>query len=218
MTTAMVTKPRPRSELNKSKTEVVTVDNELEGLTTEQLYEAFDVARVVTCKQIQRMASIVRLLEERGEDLSEIKQASLQSYRLIGQGQLLPEVFQLYCGSPLLFNRIRTYPLSEQRKLASDAPMRILSADNPAEDCRIVKPSVMTRDEVHQAFAENHIRTDGEQRSWLERLVSRVKRKTKERPDIILEKKKRGITVSAGGQSVFISSTDMHNYLMELGK
>lgn len=167
-------------------TELTTVDAELErlgGLTTDELRGELAGQLRLTASHLVRLAAIVRLLEDRGEDLSDLRIGLLQYLRRIAHGQVVPEVVVRFAEYPSLIQRISGMPLPDQIRLASGDPVRLMDASG---EHRLMDPLAMTRDQVAQAFARDHIRDDAEQIALITGRVARPGREPRRgqcRPD-----------------------------------
>jgi len=182
--------------------------------TTDELVAALKDAMGVTVKSLCRVAVLVRLLKERGYDLSELRIGMVAWLEKIAYGQVLPEIVQRYHGSSLIMRKLAGLPLDEQRRVASDEPLQVLTFDESGRPThRLVAPSKMTPAEAHQVFAADHIRDLGEQRSYLE---SRKPRTARRRSGVFVDMKRRGLVVRAGGEEVFLSAEDLSQYLTRL--
>jgi hypothetical protein len=142
------------------------VCQELEGKQTQDLKRELLKAIDITVSMLIKAAAIVRVLEERGEDLSEFKFGLMSHLRRIAYGQLLPEVVAKCLGhSSLRF--IAGLPIPDQRRCISDHGVEIgVLRDGVVE--RLTKPLLsLDPPELKQVFALDHIRTPDEQVAWL---------------------------------------------------
>lgn len=184
---------------------------ELSGKSTDELLVELAKCVEVTAMQIQHMANIVRELEQRGENLDNIRLGILTYLRLIAYGQMLPEVLATYQGSPALLKRISTLPLPDQRLLLDHPEVIVVSPDDPVDHRRVPITS-LGRKEIWQVFGDGKIRDAGQQRSYLRDHVPRKMTRKTEESGIQLDAKRGGIVVN--GQ--FISSKQMLLYLTQL--
>lgn len=118
-----------------------------------------------TASHLLRLAAIIRVLEERGENLSDLKIGMVRHLRRIAYGQILPEVVVRFGSSTMLIDKIGSLPLPDQRRIASGEPIKLLVGRG---DHRMVDPLNMTQDQVRQAFGKDHIRDDAEQAAFLD--------------------------------------------------
>ena len=154
---------------------------ELAGLSTDQL--KVELARVlrITAESLVRLALVVKTLEDRGEDLSDIRVGLLPYLRLIAAGQLLPEVVVRFAGAPALIRVIGALPVQDQRRLAAGEPIPLyLRRGDGTVEHRLADPLAMTRDQVQQAFARDHIRDQAEQILVLESRLTRPAKTVRE--------------------------------------
>lgn len=155
-------------QLGKNQSEMVESQmKQMQAYDAPRLREELAKAFRVTVEQIVRMAAIIRLLEDRGENLDDIKSSMLGNLRRVAYGQILPDVMVRFQSVPLLLNRVSMLPIPDQQRLLSDEPIKVMILENGKTDHRLVRPLKMSKSEIQQVFAGEHLRDDGEQVSWL---------------------------------------------------
>ena len=165
----------------------------LNDLPTDRLKDELGKSLQLTSNHLVRLATIVRVLEERGEDLSELRIGLLGYLRRIAYGQVLPEVVVRYAEFPLLIQRIAALPLPEQQRLGAGEPVKVMVAK---DDHRLVDPLKMTRDQVGQVFARDHIRDEAEQLQLLQERTGRQReRKLPARRRVRADLERGGIVI-----------------------
>jgi hypothetical protein len=137
---------------------------ELLEMGREDLRKALAESLARTASELIRLAWIVRLLEERGEDLEDLKLDLLPHLRLIAYGQLSPELVVRYGQSPAVMRAARGLPMPDQERLAGGEPlpMAFLRADGTA-DCVMVDPARLTAAQVRRVLSSGRIRSFAEQ-------------------------------------------------------
>lgn len=139
------------------------------AMTSEQLRAELVKALQVTADSLRWTAWIVRLLEERGDDLSDLKIGILDYLRRIAYGQVTPELVVRYAQSPALLRTLAALPLPDQQKIAAGEPVRVVVRRPDGQfDHRMAEPLKLTRDQVAQVFGRGKIRDDAEQILLLE--------------------------------------------------
>jgi len=137
---------------------------ELAELSTEKLRQALISTMAKTVAQLTRLAWIVRILEERGEDLGDLKIGLVPYLRQIAYGQILPEVVMRYAERPALVKAISALPLPDQQRLAAgDRVTLAIKAPDGSIDNRMVDPLILTGPQVARVFAKDRIRSVDEQ-------------------------------------------------------
>lgn len=155
----------------------------LELLSNEQLKEELAKQLELSAGHLLRLALIVQVLENRGEDLSELRIGLIHHLRRIASGQVLPEVVVRFSGSPALLNIVSRLPLTEQQDLASGQPVRlVVPTPEGGYTHRLADPLLLTREQMTQVFAMDHRREDSEQILFLE---ARRLTPPKEKPKVI---------------------------------
>lgn len=156
---------------------------ELNTLSSEELRRQLTVSLNVTAQQLLRMAAIVRILEERGDDLSDIRGALPGYLRRIAYGQMLAEVVVRFADSQQLVKRISQLPIPDQRRLAAGEPIEVAVVTDQGTERRMVDPLNLRGPLLAQVFASDHIRTLPEQVAIIEarRLVAPKPRQPRSR-------------------------------------
>lgn len=125
------------------------------------------------------MAAIVRELEDRGEDLSQLRLGMTRYLRKIAYGQVSPEVVVRFGEYPLLVDRVAALPTPDQQKLCSGEPVRLMLLTERGTDHRMVDPLALNRHQIAQIFDRDRIRTDAEQVAWIEGRAPRLQQDRK---------------------------------------
>jgi hypothetical protein len=99
---------------------------DMDAMTSEELKDVILVETRITAASLLRTAFAVRILENRGEDLSGLHLGWLSSLRKIAYGQLLPKVVMHFNGLPLLIQKIASLPIPDQERLASGEPVPLV--------------------------------------------------------------------------------------------
>ncbi len=182
---------------------------ELRTLSTQQLKAQLAECLGNTARELLRMAMLVRAIEEKGEDLGEIKTLGILSHlRKIACGMLLPEVVVQFAGKPQLIGLIGGLPLNEQQAIAAGKPVRLLVYDpvSGQRTHRMANPLDMTPRQVRQVFARDHIRRDEEQALILDDKREQAKQPIPEKVgQMKIDRERKGVTIGR----YFISFTDM---------
>lgn len=135
--------------------------NDLTAIDTETLKAELAASLRTTAQGLVRMAAIVAELQTRGEDLSDLRLGLVTWLRKIASGQVLPEIVVRYQGSPQLLRSISALPLNDQQRFADGEPVKLIV--DLSGDHRLVEPLKLTREQLHQVFAADHVRDDTEQ-------------------------------------------------------
>lgn len=120
---------------------------------------------------VVEMAWIVRIMEEEGDDLSDLCIPNRDALRKITHGQLSPEAYLRFADRPSLLKKVSALTPVEQKKLANGQPVQKATLLPSGEtDHRLRDPLLLKKEELNLVFAEDHIRTVPEQVAILERL------------------------------------------------
>lgn len=174
MTTSIV--PVPLSPSSPGPTQAIA-PAELLALSTEALRAELAQQMQATAQHLLRLAWIVRILEDRGEDLSGLMVPLLDYLRRIAYGQVLPEVVVRFADQPLLLAAVASLPIPDQRPFAEGQPLRLVvpvpEAQGGGWTHRLVPPARLGKAGVSQAFDRGRLRSEGEQKEWLLAQASR---------------------------------------------
>jgi hypothetical protein len=137
---------------------------ELFKMGRDELRKALAESLARTAAELIRLAWIVRLLEERGEDLEDLKLDLLPHLRLIAHGQLSPELVVRYGQSPAVMRAARGLPMPDQERLARGErlPLAVLRPDGSL-DHQLADPAFLTPAQARRVFAPGRIRSLEEQ-------------------------------------------------------
>lgn len=189
-------------------------ENLLDGMTSDQLKEELAKGLSLTAKNIVVLAKIVKRLETRGEDLSDLKIGIINYLRKIAQGQLCADVLVRFAGRPSLIDAISRLPMDDQVKLAKGEQVKIaVYGQDGFLTHRMADPLIMPPDQFRQAFASDHIRGEAEQVLVLDQRRTRKMKKPLEQIGFLSIDKERG-GVSVGKR--FISLHDLVAAVKEL--
>lgn len=185
----------------------------LAKLDTAELKEELAKSMRITGEHLLRMAAIVRILEDRGEDLRDIRYGIVGYLRRIACGQVLPEVVAKFQGAPMLLSRISHLPLPDQHRIVKCDSISVSAGVVDGEiQHRSVPLLAMSRDEIYQVFASDRVRDEAEQEAYLH---GRGQSKRKQNQDgVVLDKKRGGIIVDGK----FISVSDLAGYIARLSE
>lgn len=184
--------------------------SELSGLDVAQLREELTKSLHLSAAYLRRLAVIVRLLEERGEDLSHLQIRLLPFLRQIAYGQVLPEIVIRYGDSPGLTRMVGRLPLPDQARIAAGEGVPLVVRRGDEFDHRLVDPSMLSVQQFHQVFGRGGIRPIEEQIVLLEARPEKEKRSTRGAPRA--DRRRDGVVVG----TKFIPRTDLLSLLAEL--
>lgn len=171
---------------------VVSELKQFGALTNEQLKTELASALSSTAQSMIKMAAIVRLLEERGEDLSALRLGMITNLRKIAYGQLVPEAVVRFADFPALLHRIGALPLPEQQRLAAGEPVKLLTSDGSH---LLADPLNLTYDQVMQVFAKGALRTDEQQATYRQSAAATKRKMNRPQGRVRADKERVGIRI-----------------------
>lgn len=108
----------------------------------------------------------------------EIDLPILPYLRKVADGSVAPELVARVMGGRLLA-KASALPLADQRKVASDDPVKVMQSDG---DHRMIKPSQLSDQQVLQIFSGIRMRNEAEQITWLKERDERRRIKAAAKP------------------------------------
>lgn len=166
-----------------------------------------------TARTFVRLALIVRLKEERGQDLSSLRIGMIDALRRIAYGQLLPEVLERFGTKPALLKRVAAVPIPDQRKCLAEDGIKFATVENGKPTHVLMSPTRMDARQLKQVFAPDHLRDVDEQVVWARAQPLCPPRKA---PMPVEVDKKHG-SIIVTGERVEITREQLLMYLASLG-
>lgn len=145
-------------------------DRQLLRRTEEQLRNEYMIALSAAVDGFKLAAELLREMERRGADTSEMPLSTYISR--IARGMLAPEAMLRFLGNALLLRHVARLPLEDQRRLAAGEPVALAL---PGGATRSVDPLQLPPGEVRQVFAADHIRSEAEQAHWIDHRQNQAK-------------------------------------------
>jgi len=134
--------------------------------------------------------------------------------RDIAYGRILAQALVEFRHSAKLLSGMKRLPLPTQRELAAGGPVAVCDFNGGKVGTRLVPILELTSFEQEQVLGPNGLRTQAEQRSWLE--TQGKKARTRSQGDLIVDKKMRELVVVFGNTEVRISRAKMYDLLKEM--
>lgn len=138
------------------------------GIESDQLRRMLADCLSRAVDGLRDAAAIVRVLEERGEDLSEFRGGLFNYLPRIAYGQVLPEVIVRFAGSAHLMSRIAQLPIPQQKRLGDGGMIDVVVRRGDHFDTRKMSPLSLGHEQIRQVFAGGFLRSVPEQIAYLE--------------------------------------------------
>jgi hypothetical protein len=185
---------------------------DLQCFTAEQLRAEIADCMTVTVSRLVRIAACVRILEDRGEDLSDLRLGIFQHIRRMAYGQVLPELVVNYQSSPALLRKITMLPIPDQQRILDNRPVPVAVLDKGDNTHVLIAPKNLSKEQIRQVFDNDHIRDLPEQFAYLR--SNTVKPPPQPVPSAYhVDKRRNGLVVEG---AAFISAAELHRLLGEL--
>lgn len=140
----------------------------LASLDTAALRAELARALTVTAETLEYLGAVWRELENRGEDLADLRAGLGRYLPMIAAGQLDAEVVVRFAGRQSLLRNVATLPIKDQRRLALGGEVRILTIDDDGQTVETDVPATaLTVQQIRMAFDHGRIRGVDEQRNML---------------------------------------------------
>lgn len=149
------------------------------AVPVEELKDALRTAMNAVADKCLEVARIIKALEDRGEDLSDVRKMvgwAFHVLRRMATGQVSPRAFQVFAGCKALLEAVSNLKAEDQEKLARGEKVPLV---NSAGTCHLVDPLGLSRSEIQQVFAPDHIRTAEEQSAYRRAQVAKLGDATK---------------------------------------
>lgn len=140
--------------------DMADIDAELRPLDSDQLRGVFAACYGKAADALARMATCVKLWEERNEDVSHIPRLGL--YRRIASGQVVPEAVWRFSESPAR-DAVTRLPVPDQRRLATDPMVPVVEGST----VRMVDLTQVPRNVLSVVVGPDGIRSPEEQLAYL---------------------------------------------------
>lgn len=144
----------------------LTMIEELSALPTAELRGELAKALGLTAANLLRLAVIVSILEDRGEDMAAFKGGFLDILRKIARGDLLPDIVVLFSAEPEKIKRAGALPIEGQREIVEGrriVPDRKRTRSYGPEVGRLPDPAGSTLPNVfHKMGSQGNPRDVGE--------------------------------------------------------
>lgn len=166
--TAVAEKRARKTRLGSEPVDPVKTQYDLMSrFSTKRIYQELSKAVGVTVDGLLRMATAVRILEDRGEDLNRLRLGLIDYLRLIGHGHVLAEAVVRFIDRPLLIRKVATLPRPDQVLLARGGLVVVVREEDGCYVSHEVDPITLTGREIYQVFANRRFRSPEEQEAFL---------------------------------------------------
>ena len=190
---------------------------EYQGKTGAELRKAFSSLVSISVETFTRMAAIVQVADKQGiTDELELSAFQLRALRRIARGEVLPEAYERFTGTPVESHLHKLSP-GQQRGLADGGGVPVYSFPADGREAkREVPPLKLTPLELRQAFGPDGIRDRAEQRSWLETSKKRPRRTESANGTVITDPAHHRLIVRVGDAEVSLSRDELLDYLKQI--
>lgn len=137
---------------------------QIEAASTNELKQQLTQGLSISARQLSYLAQIWRELENRGEDLSDLKSGLATYLPLIAEGKLAPEIVVKFAGQKTLISYAISLPLTEQRHLAENPVIPVVTIDHDQNKTVKEQPiNTFSPAALRQVIGHGRIRTEDEQ-------------------------------------------------------
>jgi len=173
---------------------IITQHNsDLHAMPTETLKLELAKSLQITVENFQRMAFIIRELEERGEDLESLRISLLTYLRKIAHGQLAAAAVVRFASRPDLLARVSRLPLPDQEFLAQGGPIDLVVRQGESMTTRKLDPFTLERNQLAQVFDTDKIRSTSEQIALIESKPANTEKTTRKPGSIRVDRERKGL-------------------------
>jgi hypothetical protein len=144
-------------------------ERELKALSTDELKRLLAGTMELTARHLVHMAGIWRELEERGEDLSDLRHGIAVYLPMIAHGRVDAAIVIKYAGQKTLLAALSNLPITVQRRIAETGYVALVSTHEDSIETVEVPLSRLSAAAVHQVFSDDGVRSPEDQIRMLER-------------------------------------------------
>jgi len=167
----------------------------IESLSNDEIKSQIRQLLDRSAETFKELAARMRLLKDRGVDLSDLRTGLGIWIERIAYGQIRAEVVAAFQVSIFLLNQIARLPVPDQdRLLPSDATVEVAIRQGESFTTLRMKPIALTKAQRYQVFAPDHLRSVEEQVVYLRSQIIPVKPK-RVFPGIEVDKRRRCVRI-----------------------
>lgn len=175
-------------------------ETEMSKASTDTLKAALASGFNLSAKWLLYLANIWRELENRGEDLTNLRSGLSLYLPMIANGTLDAQVVVRYAGQTMLINAIAQLSLANQRDLLQNSHVKLVVIDN-GEKREIDRPlNRLSSFEIRTVFDNGRLRSLDEQ-------FLLVGRKTRERTSKTVKATRANVKFDATGEYITVGRT-----------
>ncbi len=196
-------------------------DDDLNTMSDEEQLQRLSDCFRITVAGVTEAARILAWREANGKDMARFYAVAgpwLAWLRLV-PNQLLAELVCNYFSRPKALNLFATLPTTDQKRVVADEPLLLLALDQasmtPTKSLYPTSLLVTKQDQFDQVFKKGGIRSEAEQRLYLDAQLKKAKKPLTSAIGIMkLDDERDGVMVGR----TFISRTDLKTAVRELEK
>lgn len=178
---------------------------EMQSWTPQERKEELSKRHAEIVESFVEQALLYVACEQAGDDVSFVPSGIAAIYKKIVAGHLLPAVLNL---DGNLRQRVCGLPVQDQELVLKGKRFPLVVIDNGATTIRKVDPRMIMPEQVRQLFGVGFIRSEEEQRSWLETQSKKEPAKIEQ----LVEVRKNCIIVNG----VKLSKRQLEGYVKQL--
>lgn len=211
------------STAKKTTTEAVADQSEitmsnLRSLSTSEIRGKMIGGLKLHDDNLVEVARCVLVIEERGEEITEVDEITLHSLRMIGHGTLVPSLLVPLLSRPAVLEAVSKLPIKKQLEIARDHTVNVVRENGTGPKTQKVNVATLTGAEIVRVFYGNRMRNPREQAAMIVRSTDPTNtedtrligfRLTVARAENLRRKSKElGVSVN----SIILSCIETHGY------
>ncbi len=134
---------------------------QIKGLSTPELYSHFSDALEITAKHLVHLGHLWLELEDRGEDLSDLKKGLAVYIPMIAHNRIDAKLVVAYAGQKTLLSALSNLSTQQQILLIDNATVKVVNPESKITDD--INLSDLGARQIAQIFTESRIRPADEQ-------------------------------------------------------
>lgn len=172
---------------------------EFEALDNEAIVSRFRDTFLATVAQLARMGAMLWTLERRGYDLTELRNGMMKYVREIAYGRIVPELVAEFQAYPVVLRVASRLSPPEQIVFSRNDPMKVVVPSGDSFSHRLIAPSEMNLQQVHQVIGDGKFRTELEQAAYLRSQAEKTPHIAHIKPTWTVRAKPAGIVMNGPG-------------------
>lgn len=175
---------------------------DLNSLGVSELKSLLNQSIQVTTRFIAFLAKVWKALEDKGEDLSDLRHGLMRYLPLVSAGKMDASLLIQFAGQQLLLRELALLPTEEQCRLANGEKIPLVTKTNEGFSTKLVDLANLHSRYYPQIFTVGRVRTEAEQMAMLDASKPKRRQQKIRKKNVIIDQQKGAI--KCGTTSILI--------------